>query len=312
MELLGYISTADVNSLIQIYPNLPSDTSEKAYRLRFMRWKCPTLPKEFDALYMGDEIEVKKRVNALIMSAIKRPILTYMNAIMIILFYDNHLSEEDLVKYLSAYKTNIIKRWIDVDFTTKDAFIGVPSKRDFQKYRGHYKTVRMRRDLYNKGFLRVLAKVLYLAGDTEDEHKYQFAHSYSYYYIYGVIHGLAANDGRKIETVNYLGNKYEASLYTKEIPAFFQTITSQKFGEKVIHRKASNYGGKGLEKYTYVIREIFEPFLIDPRGLEIAARSLYGAVPEIRDNIEEILEKISYNEEWKTKIADKIRENYHE
>lgn len=115
MELLGYISTADVNSLISIYPNLPSDASEKAYRLRFMRWKCPTLPKEFDELYLGDEENVKRRINPLIVSAIKRPILTYMNAIMIILFADGHLSEDDIVKYLLSYKTNIIKRWIDVD-----------------------------------------------------------------------------------------------------------------------------------------------------------------------------------------------------
>lgn len=194
---------------------------------------------------------------------------------------------------------------VHVDFTTKDAFIGIPSKRDLQRRPRDYRSVRMKRDLYNNGFLRVLAKVLYLNGDTEKEHEYQFAHNYSYYYVYGVIRGLAANDGN-----------YEKQIRKEEVPAFFQTIHSPKLGEKVFQRKMLSYAEQEPRKYEYTLRDMFEGFLIDSRGIDVAARSLYHAFPEIRDIITEILDKIKYNaiynEKWKTEIVDKIRENYHE
>lgn len=264
MELPGYISTADVNSLISIYPNVPSDVSEKAYRLRFMHHVCQSLPKEFDLLYLGDEIEVKKRINALIISITKRPIMTYMNAIMIILFADGHLSEDDLVKYLLSYKVNIIKRWINADRTTNDAFLNMPTLKDVKRRPAAYGSIRMKKDLYNKGFLLVLAKVLYLNG-TEDLLKdYEYGNKYSYYYIYGVIKGFAANDGKIILTTDRYGVKrQEDSLYKNEIPGFFQTITSPKFDEKVFRMRVSEFS-----EFYHAVKDIFEPFLIDPRGID--------------------------------------------
>jgi hypothetical protein len=181
-----------------------------------MRYVASMLPEEFEKYYLGDPEEVSKQVNTLLLS-LYEPILTFLDACMIILFYDGYLCIKDFITFLETRNENHLLMWLRSHLTSRkeeDATVNIPGEKLLKRHSSFYLMNRMKRSLFQKGFVTAIVTAMY-------RNKYElspiaYKDSYVNYYAKGVMKGLAVNDGN-----TELANQY---MNWASFPAFCQTL----------------------------------------------------------------------------------------
>lgn len=235
MNLLPVVDSYESENLEKLVSRNPGET-EIAFRLRVMKLLTNSLPREFDQLYLGDDAEIKKKIRALISSHQNQQTYTRLDAIIILLFFDDKISFDNFVLFLTSRDTEYLSRWLALILTDKDAFMSTAENNSRKRsitYILASKSTYIRRDLFLKGFPNAIAKVLFNRGDQV---KYKNGGIYNDY-IQGVALGLATNDEeyRKYSDVDKF-----------VFPGFIQTVEKTEYIVRFLREEFSDDIAKAL------------------------------------------------------------------
>lgn len=262
---------------------------DKETKCKFMRYIAPMLSDEFEKYYLGDPEEVSKRVNTLFLS-LYEPILTFLDACMILLFYDGYLDMEDFITFLTMRSENHLLIWLRSHLTSRkdeDATVNIPREKLLKRHPDFYLHNRMKRSLFQKGFVIAIVTAMY-------RNKYElsptiYTNSYIHYDAKGVMKGLAMNDGN-IE----LTNQY---INWASFPAFCHIVNNILHIKNLFLQIEQKY-----DKKEKLFENAFRPFSSDERGIE----GFFLAFPQLRDEIFEFLQGVNLNAEWKNSFVLKV------
>lgn len=204
---------------MDLTPYIHISNTDNETKCKNIMFAVRTLPKDFEKYYLADSNEIFLRVNKLFYSISNQSCTTFLDAIFIILFYEDKISMDDLTLFLTTRNHNHLFSWLRSHLTSKkneDANTNLPRDSLREKHPDFYLDHRMKRSLFHKGFVMAIVTAMYRNGYFIDPHIYQ--NSYVLYYAKGVMKGLFTNDG-KIEEANEYANWVS-------FPAFCKTVNN--------------------------------------------------------------------------------------
>lgn len=219
---------------MDIIPYIHISNTDKETKCKRMMFTVPTLPKDFEKYYLGDTNEISREINKLFHSITNEPCMTFLDAIFIILFYEDKISIDDFMLFLTTRKKDHLFSWLRSHLTSKkdeDANTNLPRETLLKRHPDFYLDHRIKRSLFQKGFVTSIVTAMYRNGYSLDPHICQ--NSYVIYYAKGVMKGLFTIDG-KIEEANQYAN-------WASFPAFCKTVNNVSHIRDFFHERVKQY-----------------------------------------------------------------------